>query len=82
MIPRTTHPGMTLATVSWTLLHQLANKKMYPGTCPLASLMEAIPQLRVLHPRIQFCLLRLPKFCPIKRPRQFLYSTNESNTNT
>ena len=35
----------------------------------------------LLPPRILFCLLRSPKGCPIKRPRQLLYSTNKSNTN-
>ena len=35
-----------------------------------------------LLPNIVFCLLHPPKGCPIKRPRQFLYSTNERNTNT
>ena len=35
-----------------------------------------------LLPSLLFCLLRQLKGCPIKRPRQSLYSTKESNTQT
>ena len=35
-----------------------------------------------LLPSIQFSFPHLSKFCPIKRPGQFLCSTNESSTNT
>ena len=44
--------------------------------------LHGTPLSALLPHRIQFCLLCLPKCCPIKRPRQFLYSTSESNTQT
>lgn len=49
--PSPVFPGMETSTVGWTLLYQLAIKKMFSQRCPRVNLMEAISQLGFPPPR-------------------------------